>query len=232
VGLVRLACLLTPCPDWPAAAIVLRNAGVLEVAEAIEQGFRTHSVSLRQLWDFLAEEDFRTLLPEAQLQGPIGASYRALLAAAEPAHLGRHATLLHHDEVQKVFNLRMAQRQVVRAWKILYDRQPSLIGRALQREDHWLGYWSMVFLYTARRGTAGNRPAPTAREERPPRPMPEPARRQRAWAHAAFMDPLTVLHLLKESEAQATEFVFLCPRGWDRHRHWHTAPTPTNDSLV
>jgi hypothetical protein len=221
-GLVRLARLLAECDDWSSAAIAVRQATIDQVAGAIDQGLRTHALSLAELWDFLAEEGFRTALPDAELQGPVGVGYRALLAAADTANLGRHAALLHHEEVQKLFNLRMAQRQAVRAWAALYDRQPALIAQFFQREHHELAYWAMVILYTARRGKPGQYPPPGAHEDGPKRPLPGVERMYQAWAHAAFMDPLAViplLHVQRSRPPDQPEAGFLCPLSWDRHFH-------------
>ena len=209
-GMVPLARLVAECADGPAAAIVLRQATVQQVAAALERGLRTRVLSLAALWDFLAEEEFRTVLPDAQLQGPVGVAYRALLAAGDAANLGRYAGLLRHEEVQKLFNLRMAQRQVVRAWAALYDHRPELIGQLLQREHHWLAYWAMVILYTARRGKAGSYPPPAAHEVWPKRPFPTVEQMYRAWAHAAFMDPLAVLPLLQAHEARPKDPRTVC----------------------
>jgi hypothetical protein len=204
-GLVRVARMIEPCADWRQAAVAVRNADPRALSRAVAQGLRRRDPPLDRLWEALLEEGYRSVVADRGLHGPSVSGYRALLEAADTAHVGRHARLLHHDEVADVCNVRLAQRRLLAAVEPVFNAHPDLIAACLQRDYHPAAYWAMVLLYSARRGRPGRRPLPGPGEHRPPRGPPDAAGWGRAWAQAIALDRRRVAPFLPESERAAAD---------------------------
>jgi hypothetical protein len=169
-------------------------------------------------------DGFRDLLELPELRGPVAVAYRAVLNVPEHRQLGRYAWLLKSPAVAGVFNLRLAQRQLLLAGERVFSDRPDVLATALFRDYHVLAYWSFVLLYTARRLRKPDDPnVPAGSEHYPSRPPPDQGGWLRAWAHTAIMEPVRVLPLLvRLNERQPTGAgaepppgLLICPRRWD-----------------
>jgi hypothetical protein len=200
-GLVRLARRVAPGDDWPSwqeAAVVLRNAELGSLQEHIARGLGQRDPGFDLLWESLAMAPYRTLVDEPGLHGPAVSGYRAILAAKDRAHLGRHSKLLRHPEVACVYNLRLAQRKTLAAMGPIFRGSRHLFDQAFTRAADPLAYWTFVLLHSAQRGSRGRRPAPDAGEHHPARELPDDALWLRAWEAATILDSKAVTPFLIE----------------------------------
>lgn len=200
-GLVRLARRFEPCAGWAEAAVVVRNAPPDKLYRALRRGLAEQAPSLRSLWAAVSLERYRAVLNEPGARGPAASAYRAMLAVPVHAQLGKHGWLLKQEEITQVFNLREAQRTLLKGCEAVFRRRPDLIAPQLRADYDAPAYWAFVLLYTARRGTSGQRPLPLPSEHRPPRDAPDEAGWLTAWAQATVMDPPAVTALLLEQNA-------------------------------
>src|SRR5262249_16087423 len=197
-GLVRVARRLGPCAGWDKAVVAVRNAPTSKLARAVARGLAEQDPSLGQLWAALRFEEYRDVLA-AVARGPAAAADPARRAVHDFPQLGKHAWHLQEEEVVQVFNLKLAQRHILRACGSVLGR-PGAIAAALRQDYDPLAYLAFVLAYTARRGAAGARPRPADDERRPAPAQPDDADWLRAWAHAAFMAPDAVTALLLERD--------------------------------
>src|SRR5262249_21297172 len=73
------------------------------------------------------------------------------------------------------FNLKQAQRRVLRACGAVAAGQPDLLATMIRREPYGPAHWALVLHYTLRRGQPGEQPLPAGHE--PPRVLlPEKAK--------------------------------------------------------
>lgn len=200
-GLVRVARRLGPCAEWAEAAVAVRNAAPDKLYRALRRGLAEQAPSLRSLWAAMSLEHYRAVLDEPGARGPAASAYRAMLAVPVHAQLGKHAWLLKREEITQVYNLREAQRYLLKGCEAVFRRRPDLIAPALRADFDAPAYWAFVLLYTARRGTPGQRPLPLDSEHRPPRDVPDDAGWLTAWTQATVMDPPAVTALLLEQNA-------------------------------
>ncbi|HJT77104.1 MAG TPA: hypothetical protein VJ739_07850 [Gemmataceae bacterium] len=223
-GLMQLGRRLAACPDWEAAAVAVRNADAEALADAVREGLRNRAPSLKALWDAVCLEDYRHVLAEPGLHGPAVAAYRVLLAIPDYVQLGKYAWVLKIDAVRHVFNLRQAQRQLLRAGERLLHEHPDLIGAALHRDHHPQAYWTFVALYSARGGRTAGPASPGQEPHFPARRRPDEKAWLQVWAHAAMMEPVRVLPLLLrcrqalaggQPPEEAWKGVLMCPKSWD-----------------
>jgi hypothetical protein len=200
-GLVRLSQRLSPggeSPSWQEAAAIVRKAELDLLTREIERGLAQRDPAFDVLWAALAMEPYRTLLQEPGLHGPAVSGYRAILAAKDRAHLGRHIKLLRHAEVASVYNLRLAQRKALTAMEPIFVASRHLFDQSLPRAADPLAYWTFVLLHSARRGSRGDRPAAGPGEHHPARELPDDAVWLRAWEAATILDPKAVTPFLIE----------------------------------
>jgi len=200
-GLVRLAQRLAPggaCPSWQEAAAIVRKAEPELLTHEVQRGLEQRDPAFDLLWAALAMEPYRGLLHEPGLHGPAVSGYRAILAAKDRAHLGRHIKLLRYAEVASVYNLRLAQRKALAAMEPIFISSRQLFDQSLPRAADPLAYWTFVLLHSARRGARGRRPAADAGEHHPARDLPDDAVWLRAWEAATILDPKAVTPFLIE----------------------------------
>jgi hypothetical protein len=219
-GLLQVGSRLTPCTTWQAAAIAVRNAHPEAVYGVVREALRTRSPSLHVLWDAVVLDNYRDL-PE--VHGPVAVAYRAVLNVPEHGQLGKYAWLLKSPAVASVFNLRLAQRQMLLAGERLFNDQPDVLATALFRDYHVLAYWTFVLLYTARRlRKPDDTNVPAGSEHPPSRQPPDQAGWLRAWSHTAVMEPIRILPLMVRFNERAAGTgpepppgLLICPRRWD-----------------
>jgi len=198
---VQLAQWLSPgdeCPAWQEAAAIVRKSEPALLTREIERGLEQRNPGFDVLWAALAMEPYRSLLHEPGLHGPAVSGYRAILAAKDRAHLGRHIKLLRHAEVASVYNLRLAQRKALAAMEPIFVSSRQLFDQSLPRVADPLAYWTFVLLHSARRGARGHRPPASPGEHHPARELPDDAAWLRAWEAATILDPKAVAPLLIE----------------------------------
>jgi hypothetical protein len=233
-GLVQVGRRLTPCASWQAAAVAVRNAHPETVYDVVREGLRARDPSLRVLWDAVVLDEYRHLLELPEVRGPVAVAYRAVLNVPEYRQLGKYAWLLKSAAVGSVFNLRLAQRELLLAGERLFSDQPDVLATALVRDYHALAYWSFVLLYTARRLRKPDDPSvPAGSEHLPSRQPPDRAGWLRVWSHTAVMEPIRILPLLvRFNEKQAAGAgadpppgLLICPRRWDP-KGWEPPPEP------
>jgi hypothetical protein len=216
-GLCRLGWRLNGCATWAESALRVRHAAPQDLCVAIARGLEERDPPLNALWDSLALEAYYDILTEPAAHGPAADAYRAVLTVEEQARLGPHAWLLGELEVAAVFNLKQAQRRLLRAAEQVHRFWPGLVAVALNRDYHPLAYWSLVLLYSARHGPPGGRSVPDEDEHRPARPLPDEAGWLQAWGQAAVMDFRSVTGFLLEcSRRRSCDWVedLVCPRRW------------------
>ena len=221
-GLVAIGRRLDGSATWQDAALAVRNAELKKLTGAVEAALGEREPTLDVLWDAVALETYRCT-DGTDLYGPVAAAYRALLGSNDTAQLGRHAKLLRHWPVAQVYNVRLAQRRLARAFGAVFSDRPDLIAASVLRDYHPLAYWSLVLLYNARRGSPGRRPPPDYTEREPQRPRPDDVTWVRAWAEATAMDPRAVAAFLVDYEQltrrppadRARHPDLVCPRAWD-----------------
>ncbi len=228
-GLVQLGRRLAACPDWEAAAVAARNAAPEALAGVLAEGLRHRSPSLRALWDAVCLEDYyRQVFTERGLHGPAASAYRVLLSIPEYEQLGKYAWVLKLDAVRHVFNLKQAQRQMLRACERVFHEHPDLIGVALHRDCHPQAYWTFVVLYSARGGRTTGPYSPEREPHFPARRQPDEKAWLQVWSHATTMEPVRVLPLIVRYGAakawamtegrppeDALKAVLFCPKSWD-----------------
>jgi hypothetical protein len=196
-GLVRLG-RRAGCTTWTDTAVAVRNSELDQLADLLAEALQGRELGLPGLWEALEMDGYRGVLAGEEAHGPAPNAYRALLAVHDPANLGRHAVLLREPEVAAVFNLMHAQRRLLRAAGELLRRRPDLAAAALRRAGPTPVYWACVLVHSARRGTPGRRPWPSAGEHPPPRSPPDEAAWPRLWAQAVAMDPAAATPFLIE----------------------------------
>jgi hypothetical protein len=214
-ALLPLARRFAPAPAWQDAVVILRNVPADDVIDGLTEALARHNPPLDDLWRALAVDDYHDVLRGPGLHGTAVNGYHALLALDEFTPLGPYGALLKVEEVAHVFNLKQAQRRLLRAVEYVRRSRPDLIAAQLRRRAHPLAYWGLVLVYTARRGRPGRRPAPDPEECHPMHGFPGQSGWLQAWSHAAIMDPEAVPPFLVEYDAlppQRPQAV--CAAGW------------------
>jgi hypothetical protein len=233
-GLLQVGRRLTSCATWQTAAVAVRNAHPETVYAVVREGLRAREPSLRVLWDAVVLDAYRDVPGLPALRGPVAVAYRAVLNVPEHRQLGKYAWLLKSAAVGSVFNLRLAQRELLLAGERLFSDQLDVLATALFRDYHALAYWSFVLLYTARRLRKPDDPGvPAGSEHLPSRQPPDEVGWLRAWSHAAVMEPIRILPLLvrfneRKAGAIGTDpppGLLICPRRWDP-KAWEPPPDP------
>jgi DNA-directed RNA polymerase specialized sigma24 family protein len=182
---------------WEDAAVAVRNADLFRLAEVLIAGFEARSPTLAALWQALDVDPCDGVLSGTAF-GPVGHAYRAVLAARDPAGLGRYVSLLREPEVAAACNLVQAQRRLLRACGAVLRQRPDLVAPGLRRDGAASSYWSFVLLYAARRGRPGRRPWPAGDERPPLRSAPEESAWPHLWSQAVAMDTSAVTPFLVE----------------------------------
>lgn len=106
--LLRLAESFEPCPDWPAAARILRQIETSRLTEALLSLLESRVLTLPALLAMLTFDEPARVLQEAPQ--PLAPVCRALLSGSDV--MPRIARLLSHPELAVVHNLRVAQSRL------------------------------------------------------------------------------------------------------------------------
>jgi hypothetical protein len=150
------------------------------------------------LWQALDVDPCDGVLASHDAPGHTGHAYRAILAAADPAGLGRYGGLLREPEVAAACNLVQAQRRLLRACGMVLRQRPDLVATALRRDGPAAAYWAFVLLYGSRRGQPGRRPWPAGDERSPLRAAPADSAWPHLWSQAVAMDAAAATPFLVE----------------------------------
>jgi hypothetical protein len=171
-GLIRLARRIAggaACSSWDAAARIIRTAPAKELTAAVLESLTRRDPPFDEIWNALAVDDYRYCCSQ-RFRGPAVAAYRAILAAQSNAGtVGKHIWLLRSekvgDDVARVCNVCVAQRQIARAFEPLLSSHPQVIGNAIRHDHSLLGSKVLVLVYNARRGSPGHRPLKSSHEK-------------------------------------------------------------------
>lgn len=113
--LVRIAESFEPCPDWPAAARILRQIESPRLTETLLSLLESRVLTLPALLAMLTFDEPARVLQEAPR--PLAPVCRALLSGSDV--MPRIARLLSHPELAVIHNLRVAQSRLADALREL-----------------------------------------------------------------------------------------------------------------
>jgi hypothetical protein len=209
--------------DWATAAVALRQVPERRFHRDLAAALRDGSVNLRRLWQALDMEPLHHLLSDVEVRGRAAHAYVALLVARDAGALGKYGWILHHDSMQAVNNLRVANLRLLSGLNRLYRRDPRILTHALNAGCDPIPFWSLLLLHNAHRLSRKDGEPHPAREYGPV-PQPDEATWRQAWTGALGMDRQPVTYLLVECYRDAGERrkrtviassqPLYCPVGW------------------
>ncbi len=189
---------------WEETAVAVRNTEPDRLVEVLITALERRSPTLPALWQALDVDPCDGVLVKDTTGGQADNAYRAILAAADPAGLGRYGGLLREPEVAAACNLVQAQRRLLRACGAVLRQRPDVVATALRRDGPSPAYWAFVLLYGSRRGQPGRRPWPAGEERPPPRGAPAEGDWPHLWSQAVAMDaPAATPFLVERTRLQA-----------------------------
>jgi hypothetical protein len=209
--------------DWTSAAVLLRQVSEKRFHRDLSAALRDGSVNLRRLWQALDLEPFHHLLDDVEVRGRAAHAYVALLVARDAGALGKYGWILHHDAMQHVNNLRVANARLLLGLNRMYRRDPRILTHALNAGCDPIPFWSLLLVHNAYR-LSRNDGQPHPAREYGPVPQPDDETWRQAWTGALGMDRQPVTHLLvecyrdagerrKRSVVASTQPLY-CPVGW------------------
>jgi hypothetical protein len=131
----------------------IRNSAPDELTRILGQALARRELSWDAFWNAVGLDDYVTVVGDRGLHGPAISAYRVALASNADAldQVRKYNWLLRYAETRHVFNLRQAQRKMIRAWGALLADGPDQIGTVIAQSRDKLGYWTSVLIYSARR---------------------------------------------------------------------------------
>lgn len=219
-GFVELARRLQPCASWEQAVVLLRGAAVETLTRALQDGLDTGAITIGALAHALDLQDYRAGVIQPLDHSPAANAWRALLAAPDWRASGKHAWILRHPPVDRVFNLVQAKQAVLGALADLYRADGNRLARPLRGHSRTSLFWAFVILYNAEADPEARRREACWYWSRYPGPRIDDALFPRAGLYAVRMRPQPVL-----------PFLARCP-ALDREAEAKPAPFPAVDWAV
>jgi hypothetical protein len=219
-GFVDLARRLRPCASWEQAVVLLRGAAAGQLASALRDGLDTGAVTIGALDRALDLHDYRAGVIQPLDHSPAANAWRALLAAPDWRASGKHAWILRHPPMDRVFNLVQAKPAVLGALAELYRTDGERLGRHLRGHSRSSLFWAFVLLYNAEAEPEARRCEARWYWSGYPGPRIDEALFPRAGLYAVWMRPQPVL-----------PFLLGCP-ALDRAAGAEPASFPTADWAV